>query len=140
MTISTAPPIWAKEQGKDILFISYRYLSPNQIVEQFKLAVKMGKEKGGDLLVLSDFKNVPVTKAVVDELKIIAREAVKEQKVKSAILGITGIKRFLITIYSQFSNDRPVPFDSYEEAVDYLIQTKETKSDKHHHTKPKSLF
>ena len=124
MSQSPSPPIWTTEEGKEILFISYRFLSPNQIVEQFTKAVEMGKAKGGDLLVLSDFKNVPITKVIVDELKVLAAEAVKEQKVKSAILGITGIKRFLITIYSQFSNDTPTPFDTYQEAINYLIKDK----------------
>lgn len=92
------------------------------MVKQFTHAVKMGEIKGGDILVLSDFQNVPVTKAFIDEIKILAAEAVRAQKVKSAVLGITGIKRFLIKVYSQFSKDSPAVFSSYDEAIAFLVQ------------------
>jgi hypothetical protein len=122
MNGTQSPPIWVEEYGKEILYTKYCLLSQSQIIEQFKHTINLARAKGGHLLVLSDFKDAPLTDAVVDELKVLSAEAIKETKVKSAVLGITGIKRFLLTVYSQFSKDFPVSFSSYQEAVDYLVE------------------
>jgi hypothetical protein len=86
------------------------------------MVFKWGELEGGDLLVLANFESVPLTNAVIDELKILAAEAVAKNNVKSAVLGITGIKRFLVKVYSQFSKDVPGVFSSYEDAVAYLVE------------------
>ena len=87
-----SPPIWLEESGKEILYINYKFLSHSQIIKQFTHAIEMGSAKGGSLLVLSNFESVPINKLVIDQLKVLAAEAVKKQDVKSAVLGITGIK------------------------------------------------
>jgi hypothetical protein len=115
-------PVWIVEKGKKVLYVDYRLLSQNQMVEQFQKAINLAREEGGDLLLLANFEKAPVSKAVIDEIKVLAAEDLKKRDVKSAVLGITGIKRFLITIYSQFSNDSPAMFTSYQEAIDYLVE------------------
>ena len=70
-------PIWIKEKGKDILYTDYRLLPQTQVIRQFKNAIAMGQEKGSDLLVLSNFEAVPLTKTIVEEMKVIGAEVNK---------------------------------------------------------------
>tara|TARA_B100000809_G_scaffold261750_1_gene311238 strand:- start:963 stop:1334 length:372 start_codon:yes stop_codon:yes gene_type:complete len=117
-----SPPIWIKEKGKDILYTDYRLLPQTQVIRQFKDAIAMGNEKGGDLLVLSNFENVPLTNSIVEEMKLLGAEVTKNKELKSALLGITGIKRFLLMVYRQFNKDQPLAFSTHQEAIDYLVE------------------
>jgi hypothetical protein len=58
---------------------------------------------------------------IVEEVKVLGQEVFKEKTIKSAVLGVTGIKKILLVVYSKFSKDDVVAFDRYEDALEYLV-------------------
>ncbi|MFY0690097.1 MAG: hypothetical protein JXQ90_23190 [Cyclobacteriaceae bacterium] len=51
------------------------------------------------------------------------RDDTKHLMIKGAILGVTGIKKILLQGYNSFSGSKVlVPFDTIEEAVEYVTK------------------
>jgi hypothetical protein len=115
-------PQWIEYKGANILYIDYRLLSQRQIVERIYAAAEIVGASENGVLVLSDFRDVPIGMAILEEMQELGKGVFSDKTIKSAILGVTGIKKFLLNVYTQFSKDNVVAFNSYEEALEYLVE------------------
>ncbi len=78
---------------------------------------EMRKEK---YLFLLDVTNVPMTKDFAGKLMQVAKEHAQLVD-KSAIVGVTGIKRLFFETYLLFGNSRMQAFSGRDEAFGYLV-------------------
>jgi hypothetical protein len=112
---------WIFYKGKKILYIDYRDLTEEEMIEQLEYACKIILESKSPVLYLGNFIGVDVS----SEFMIKANEWGKlyEPKTfKAAILGVTGNKRLLISTYKLITDANMKGFDSIEDAKEYLIR------------------
>ena len=74
------------------------------------------------VLTLSDVTNAAVGPDFMDEVKKLSIIHADKRN-KSVILGVTGLKSLLLKGYNRFTKSEAptVPFESKEEALDYLV-------------------
>jgi hypothetical protein len=113
---------WVTHKGKKILHVKYAGLSPEAMCEQILKATQtIVDTKTTNNLVLSDMLDCFVNNAFVD----LAKEQGKISMPfcsKSAIVGVTGIKKLLLQGVNAISSKPRVPFDTVDEAKDWLAE------------------
>ena len=113
---------WISHKGKDILYEDYTNLTGKQIARLVPAITKITEEKDyKDILLLLDlsnsFANKEATNAFGESGKIS-----KDRLKKTAVLGITGVKKVLLNFVTKVSNVDAKPFSTEEEAKDYLVK------------------
>jgi len=113
---------WITHKGKRILYIKYSGISPSEQLDLIKKATKILLDSGAtDNLTLTDVTNTFVSKEFVE----LAKEKGGESKAvtkKAAIVGIEGIRKLLLQVVNTVSGNSRKPFDSIEEAKDWLVE------------------
>jgi hypothetical protein len=119
------PVSYIQYKGKTILYVDYR----NMTGDQTKEAIAILEEEAREMrtwthrgLILTDFRNAKASQEYMAHAKKLGKEVFAEKIQKSAALGITGVKNILLQAYNAFSKDKIVPFDSEEEAKEWLIK------------------
>ena len=111
---------WINYKGHEILLDDYTNIMPNQfapLVERItNLTLQSGKK---DILLIVDvtgaYANKEAVNAFVESAKF-SRTLLK----KTAILGITGVKKIFLHVVNKFSNVGGKPFNTIEEAKELL--------------------
>lgn len=113
---------WVDHKGKKILHIKYAGLSDEAMLEQMKNATNMlVNTKSEENLVLTDMLDCFLNEKFVALAKEQGKISLPFSK-KSAIVGVTGIKKILLKGVNAISPKSRVPFDTIEEAKDWLVQ------------------
>jgi hypothetical protein len=117
---------WITYKGKRILFGDYRHLDVDAFINQIKqnqrdLNEVMQREGQRDLLILTDLTGSTISKEVLQALKERTKEAQSFTKAQ-AVLGITGVRKFLFTVVQSLTSANVQAFDTYEEAKDWLVE------------------
>lgn len=112
---------WITYKGKEILLDDYTTLSGdffshvvNAILD---LTLKTGKK---DILCLVDVSDSFANKKTVNAFSN-AGKASKEILAKTAVVGITGVKKIFLHVVNKFSKVGAKPFDTREEAKEWLV-------------------
>jgi hypothetical protein len=112
---------WLTHKGKDILYEDYTNLTGEQIARLVPAITKITEEKDyKDILLLIDlsnsFANKDATNAFGESGKIS-----KDRLKKTAVLGITGVKKVLLNFVNKVSSVDAKPFNTEEDAKEYLV-------------------
>ena len=81
----------------------------------------MQREGLYDLLILTDFTDSTISKEVLQALKERTKELQSFTKAQ-AILGITGVRKFLLSVAQSLTTANVQAFDTYEGAKDWLVE------------------
>ncbi len=113
---------WITHKGKEILYEDYTNLNGEEIAMRIPifshLELQMGKK---DMLLIIDLSNSYASKAAVKGFT----EAGKQTGhlfAKTAVLGITGVKKVLLNVVNRLTSVNAKPFSDIEDAKDYLIE------------------
>jgi len=79
------------------------------------------EKPGGPYLTLNDFTGTFGSSEFMNTAKKY-KELFDNKTLKTAILGITGIKKILLNGYNAFVRKKQMPFDTKEEALEYLVK------------------
>ena len=113
---------WISYKNKNILHLKYSGLSPEAMCEQIKLATKTIIEtKSTENLVITDMLDCFVDNDFVELAKEQGKLSLPFCQ-KSAIVGITGIKKILLKGVNAISPKPRVPFDTLDEAKEWIVQ------------------
>ena len=108
-------------RGKEIFLINYRNLKDKALHEAVLYTHVEIELVRKDTIFLVDVRGAQVSyesfKLIVD-----ASKKVQPYVLKSAVLGITGIKRSLFNVYKNLTKSKVALFDHMEEAEDYLLR------------------
>ncbi|WP_109829643.1 hypothetical protein [Reichenbachiella versicolor] len=118
------PINWIKEGEKDILYVDLSGISDQVIlIGKSELAFEeVSKSPHEKTLILLDFTNTSLGPDFMAIGKERVAEILAEKNVKTAMIGITGLKRVLFKGYQTFTSSKAVLFDLKEQALDYLSQ------------------
>lgn len=114
---------WIEYKGTRILFADYGTLRGADLATAIKAnevaIAEMGKAGTTGLRVLTDASDVIMDEQVIDAFKSIAR-TMQPYTLGSAIVGVTGLRKFALEMVNHFSKMESKPFDSVEKAKDWL--------------------
>ena len=112
---------WINFKGKDILCDDYTNLQGDEFVETIKTltdhVMNVGKK---DILLLLDLNNSYTNKPVVSAFTE-AGKRVRPVVKKTAVLGITGVKKVLLNAVNRLTSIDANPFSTEEEAKEWLV-------------------
>ena len=112
---------WLDHNGKKILYNDYRNLAGDEMLTPIgEVSGEVAALGEKDLLLLVDFRNSFANKANVEALRE-AGERNKHLYKKTAVLGITGIKKGFLEMVNRLTNIGVKPFDSEEDAKNWLV-------------------
>jgi hypothetical protein len=107
-------------KGKAV-FVSRFSGQPAQIIPQINEAAKtIRSQPKGSVLLLTDVKDGYFANETVDAFKVYARDN-KPYVAKSAIIGLSAVKKFVVNVVSKFGGRDLKAFDSEQAAKDYLV-------------------
>ena len=114
--------IWMTYKGKEILYDDYRNLQASEFSPLVNAIFNMTLETGKtNLLVIVDVTDSYANKEAVEAFNIAAKGS-KEIIKKTAVLGITALKKIFLNVVNKFSKIGARPFNSIEEAKEWLIE------------------
>jgi hypothetical protein len=109
-------------KNKQVLFIEYYDCKK---VDDYLLLLDEIKDEflktKGVWLTLHDFSNGFGNNEFMKKANQYAKEYFNTRPAKNAAIGVTGLKRILMQGYNLIVKDKIVPFDTKEEALDYLV-------------------
>ncbi|MFX1384566.1 MAG: hypothetical protein ACFFBP_19245, partial [Promethearchaeota archaeon] len=112
---------WVQYKGKEIEIDDFTNLSGDEFVRLIRanaeITLKMGKK---NILAIVDFTNSYANKDVMDALKETS-EKTEHLLDKTAVLGITGVKKILLNFLNKVTNIGAKSFNSIEDAKEWLI-------------------
>ncbi|MDF1549760.1 MAG: STAS/SEC14 domain-containing protein [Bacteroidales bacterium] len=111
---------WLTYKGKEMLYCDYKSLSDDEIIELIKhiehLILNSGKNQ---ILKVNDVRGLFVSAEVLAEIKR-SSKILKPYLKKSAYVGITGAKKFLLEVVNYVSSGNAKPFVERDEALDWI--------------------
>jgi hypothetical protein len=110
-------------KGKKIMYVDYTHCkNPKEMIEVLE-EVKREYEKTTETFVaIADFRGNFGSSEFMKRANEIGKEILDKRTLKTAVLGVTGIKKILLNGYNAFVTHKLVPFDTKEEALEYLIK------------------
>jgi hypothetical protein len=109
-------------KGKRILFVDYTQCKNTAEMINVLEIVKNEYEKSSNpFLAINDFTGTYGSNEFLNAASK-HKELFDSKTIKTAVLGITGIKKILLNGYNAFVKKKQVPFDTKEEALEYLVK------------------
>ncbi len=110
-------------KGKKILYVDYTQCKTAQdtidVIEGVRQEYLSTSE---NYLSLNNFTDVPVNNEYMDVVKKYGKEIFDARTTKNAAIGITGIKKILLSAYNIVVKNKLLAFDTKEEALEYLVK------------------
>ncbi|WP_371803319.1 hypothetical protein [Candidatus Lokiarchaeum ossiferum] len=114
---------WEIYKGKELCILDYRNTSVDEIkivVQDVTTQVLQSSKK--DICFLVNLEGLNGNKEILETFKVEGKKTEDVTK-KTAVLGITGIKKVLFTAYNRFTGGKSRIFSSGEEAKDWLLSS-----------------
>ncbi len=112
---------WEDYKGKEILIDDYSGLRATEMAELIPAITHLTFETGKkDILLIVDVSNAFANKEAVAQFGESGNIS-KHLLTKTAVLGISGVKKILLNVVNRLTSLDAKPFDSAEEAKEYLI-------------------
>jgi len=113
---------WIQHKGKKIAYIKYLGLKPEAMLDLVREATKaIIAAKSDEILSLTDISDCFVTPEFMELSKQQSAISLPHTK-KAAIVGVSGVKKVLLRTLNAFAAKPRVPFDTVEEAKDWLAE------------------
>ncbi len=111
---------WIEHKGKRILYVNYEGRKAEYMLGVLQQEINILIEQEAPVPTLDNYTNCVITNEFVNALKENEHLIVNKLE-KSAVIGISGLKKALLIGYNMFAKRKAVPFNSREEAMDYLV-------------------
>ena len=109
-------------KGKRILFVDYTHCKTvDEMVKVLDDVKKEYEKSPGNILAINDFNGTFGSSEFLNAAKK-HKQLFDGKTHRSAVLGITGIKKILLNGYNAFITNKQMPFDTKEEALEYLVK------------------
>jgi len=79
-------------------------------------------ESSENFLALNDFTGAPSNNEYMEQAKKFAKEIFDAKTIRNSCIGITGIKKILLSAYNLTVKNKLMPFDTKAEALEYLVK------------------
>jgi hypothetical protein len=115
------PISWIEYKGRKILFIDLKGVKTEETIASLEKQRKIIDESSEPVLILHDFRDTLVNKEYMDKAIQYSRNQKNKIK-KTALFGITEMKKILVDEYISLSKNKNTRFfDSITDAKEYLV-------------------
>lgn len=118
------PISWIAHQGHQILYVDYRNLSGSALIQTLEEAYRTVTQAAGKTLVLDDFTGAVLDSGFMARAKELGQPKGERKSARTAAIGVGGLKPILLQGYNLATDAGIMPFDSKEEALDWLVAPK----------------
>jgi len=116
------PVSYIEYKGKKILYCDFRDLKDKKsVLDNLELMVKFYQEGDGKILTLADVRGTYTDPEITDKIKYYGNTVFKSNAKKRAIIGMNALRRIVLRGYNLVTGNDLRPFDTEEEAKEYLI-------------------
>jgi len=114
---------YIQHKGKKIMYLDYTHCKNSQEMIEVLNEVRREYERTTETFVaVADFRGNFGSSEFMKEANKLAKDHLDKRTLKTAVLGVLGIKRILLNAYNAIVNNKLVAFDTREEALDYLVK------------------
>ncbi len=109
-------------KGKKVFIARYDHMSLDEVnieVEAVKHYMENAPDKSA--LVMVDATGTMISPEVLNRFKDVSSNASDNLSTKTAILGMSGPRKIFLEIVSKFTQNKVVPFDDKQAALDWLV-------------------
>jgi hypothetical protein len=112
---------WINYKGHEILLDDYTNVMPEQFAPLVQRITDLTFQSGKkDILLIVDVRGAFANKESVNAFSESGKKS-KDLIKKTAVLGITGVKKIFLNIVNKFTGLNAKPLNTMEEAKEYLI-------------------
>lgn len=116
------PVSYITYKGKQILYCDFRDMKAKQeVLTNLELMVKFYVEADKKILTLADVRGTYTDPEITEKIKYYGKAVFALKAEKRAIIGINALRRIVLRGYNLFTNNDLRPFETEEEAKEYLI-------------------
>jgi len=109
-------------KGKKIMIVDYTKCKSVQDTLDVLEKVRQEYLKSNEMLItLNDFRDAYGSNEFMQKANQLGKELFDKRTLKTAAIGVVGIKKILVNAYNMFEN-KLVMFNTKEEALDWLAQ------------------
>jgi hypothetical protein len=112
-----------QHKGRKILYIDYSECK--SIKETLEVLEQVRNEylrTNESYYTLNNFTNAPSNNEFMEAAKKYGKELFDARTIKNTGIGIIGIKRILLSAYNLTIKNKLIPFETKEEALDFLAK------------------
>ena len=111
---------WIEYKGVEILLNDYSNLTGENFIETLNILTEhFLEQKKENILLLLDIRNSYSNKEIIEALNK-ASKRIKPFVKKSAVIGVTGVKKILLNVINKVSSLGANPFSTEEDAKEWL--------------------
>jgi len=110
-------------KGKKIMIVDYTKCKSVQDTLDVLEKVRQEYLKSNEMLItLNDFRDAYGSNEFMQKANQLGKELFDKRTLKTAAIGVVGIKKILVNAYNMFVKNKLVMFNTKEEALDWLAQ------------------
>jgi hypothetical protein len=115
---------WIDYKGKQILYVDYRGLkTPEELIETLDESIREEVASLTKVLVLANFEGSLGSTKYMQHLEKVGTEIGMPKVQKTAVVGLTRVKKIFLKAYIRFSGDNNIrDFGTEAEALDWLVE------------------
>lgn len=117
---------WVTHKGKRVLVQDYRGCVGQEVIIAIRAneAFSRSQKVKSGIRVMTDFTDVYADRESLKVLKESAKEF-RDYFDKRAVVGVIGVQRFFLAVVNQFAEIKVMPFDTREQALEWLVSDEE---------------
>ncbi len=119
------PAAWMDHKGKRILYVDFRNLSSQEILQLMKVSDDMVLASPSKVLYLGNIENAAVSREVMSRLRQYADKSVRKKFERLAVVGVAGVKRVFFDAFVAMLDKSGVQVKSFrteDEAKEWLVE------------------
>jgi hypothetical protein len=110
-------------KGKKVMIVDYTKCKSTQETLDVLEKVRQEYLKTNEMIIsLNDFREAYGSNEFMKRAQALAKEVFDKQTLKTAAIGVNGIKRILVNAYNVFVKNKVYIFNTKEEALDWLVK------------------
>jgi hypothetical protein len=112
---------WIEYEGKKILYSNFQGAkNEDELLKTLNTQIEILRKEAQKTLLLVNIGDVHATDKFNSELRRLSKEVVQPKTSKSAMVGITGVKKIIFSAIIRFSGENAKLFDTEEDAKKWL--------------------
>lgn len=114
---------YIQHKGKKIMYVDYTHCkNPKELMDVLDEVRREYERTTETFIALADFRGTFGNSEFMKKANQLAKDHLDKRTLKTAVLGVTGIKKILLNGYNALINNKLVAFDTKEEALEYLVK------------------
>ncbi len=114
---------YINHKGKKIMYVDYTHCkNPKEMIEVLNEVRREYERTTETFVAIADFRGNFGSSEFMKEANKLGKDILDKRTLKTAVLGVTGIKKILLNAYNAIVSNKLVAFDTREEALEYLVK------------------